>query len=246
MYQFDSSQIFMVTGASSGIGEAIALSLNDQGASIIAIGRNAERLYALKSKAAHQENIFIENKDLAIDIQGIPSYIKLLKDKYGKLQGCVCCAGITEVLPLRALDLEQMHQVFSINYFVPIFMAKGFANRQVNTGKGASFVAIASIAAVSPSKATITYSGSKAALVTSMKAIAKEFASTGVRYNTVSPSDIDTPMMQNLPEIMEKVRGYYPLGFGKPQDVAHMVTFLLSSESEWITGQNYIVDCCSR
>ena len=246
MYKFTSEQIFVVTGASSGIGQAVSLYLNANGASVIAIARDKKRLSLLKSKATHPEYIFIEQKDLTSDIESLPIYMKNLVGTYGKIQGVSCCAGITELRPLRAIDLMQMQSVFAINYFVPIFMAKGFADRRVNAGSGSSFVAISSIASLFPAKATLTYSGSKSALVTSIKAIAKEFAATGVRYNTVSPSDINTPMTQQIPEIMDQVRSDYPLGFGSPEDVANMVGFLLSPESAWITGQNYIVDCASR
>lgn len=147
---------------------------------------------------------------------------------------------------MRALDVDAMKQLFEINYFAPIMMAKGFADKRVNVGAGSSFVSIASIAYDRPAKAIISYSGSKAALVASMVAIAKEFAPKGIRFNTVSPSDIDTPMTQQISEIMDKVRQFYPMGFGEPQDVANVVVFLLSDKAKWITGQNYVVDCASR
>jgi len=246
MARFTPDQKFIVTGASSGIGEGIAMRLIADGASVIAIARNTERLNALKGKVAHPENIFLEIKDLAEDIADLPAYMKSLKERYGMFRGCVCCAGITEVKPLRALDLVEMKRLFDINYYVPIFMAKGFADRRVNSGAGASFVSIASISFHRPAKAVITYSGSKAALIASMVAIAKEFARVGVRFNTVSPSDIETPMTQDIPEIMEQVRHFYPMDFGKPEDVSAVVSFLLSDEAKWITGQNYIVDCGSR
>jgi NAD(P)-dependent dehydrogenase (short-subunit alcohol dehydrogenase family) len=246
MARFIPDQKFIVTGASSGIGESVALRLVADGASVIAIARNVERLNALKEKACLPENLVLEIKDLAEDIENLPAYMKSLKDKYGKFCGCVCCAGITEVRPLRALDLVEMKRLFDINYYVPIFMAKGFADRRVNSGSGASFVSIASISYNRPAKAVITYSGSKAALVSSMVAIAKEFAPVGVRFNTVSPSDIETPMTQDIPEIMDQVRHFYPMDFGKPEDVSAVVSFLLSDEAKWITGQNYVVDCGSR
>ena len=185
-------------------------------------------------------------QDVLMDSNAIVMQCTGLKDKYGKLQGIACCAGMTEVRPLRALDVNSMKALFDINYYAPIMMAQGFADRRVNVGKGASFVAVSSIAYNRPAKAIITYSGTKAALVASMVAIAKEFAPAGVRFNTVSPSDIETPMTQNIPEIMDKVREYYPMDFGKPQDVANVIAFLLSDNARWITGQNYIVDCASR
>lgn len=239
-------KLFVVTGATSGIGAGCALKLNSNGAKVVCIGRSKEGFAKTKEQATYPENLFFEAKDLAEDIQNLPAYLKELAGKYGKFNGLVSCAGVTEVRPLRALDVEDMKKVFDVNYFSPIFLAKGFADKRVNAGKGSSFVAIGSIAFYHPVKAVITYSGSKAALVTSMYSIAKEYASMGLRYNCVSPADIDTPMTQNIPEIMDKVRQYYPLGFGKPEDVAAMVSFLLSDETKWITGQNYVLDCGSR
>lgn len=244
--RFRREDVFVVTGASSGIGAGVARRLNSDGASVVAIGRSLERLEEVKVTAADSSRFFVEQKELAEDIEGLPQYIKVLVAKFGRLRGMVCCAGITELSPLRTLDLVKMRQLFDINYYIPLFMAKGFADRRVNIGAGASFVAIGSIAANSPAKGVITYSGSKAALVTSIRAIAKEFASAGIRFNTVSPSDIETPMTDNIKEIMDQVRHFYPMGFGKPEDVAAVVSFLSSDEAHWITGQNYVVDCGSR
>lgn len=246
MPNFNNTDFFIVTGASSGIGEAVALTLNAKGATVVGIARNAAALDTVRNKAAFPEKFFCEQKDLAQDVAALPEFMNMLKDKYGKFKGVACCAGITETRPLRALDVDAMKQLFEINYFAPVMMAKGFADKRVNIGAGSSFVSISSCAYDRPAKAIISYSGSKAALVASMVAIAKEFAPKGIRFNTVSPSDIDTPMTQRIPEIMDKVRQFYPMGFGEPQDVANVVVFLLSDKAKWITGQNYVVDCASR
>ena len=92
MSEFEPSQRFVVTGASSGIGEAVALMLNKKGASVVCIGRDADRLEALKHKAAFPANVVIEQKDLIEQIDALPDYMKSLKDKYGKFQGVACCA----------------------------------------------------------------------------------------------------------------------------------------------------------
>ena len=84
MISFNAEQRFIVTGASSGIGEGVALLLNELGASVIAVARNVERLSAMKAKAKHPENIFIEPKDLVEDIENLPNYVKSLKEKYGR------------------------------------------------------------------------------------------------------------------------------------------------------------------
>lgn len=243
MISFTSEQRFIVTGASSGIGEAVALLLNELGASVIGIGRNQERLETMKAKAKQPENVFLEQKDLAEDIDSLPAYVKSLKDKYGKFQGMAYCAGITQNVPLKILDVSASKKLFDINYFAPVFMTKGLADKRNNAGSGTSMVFVSSAAAVCSARAMSDYSGAKAALCASVKSIARELASSGIRANCVLPTDIETPMTLADPDILFSKRDKYPMGFGKPQDVANMIAFLLSDKSEWVTGQSYIIDC---
>ena len=244
--EFKKEDIIIVTGASSGIGEGTALMLNEQGATVIAIARNEERLNAMKAKCKYPENMHIEIKDLAEDIEGLVRYVKELKNKYGKFRGLAYCAGIVEVKPLQLLDVDEMKKLFDINYFAPIMLAKGFADKRNNIGKGASAVFISSMAGFVCSKGMTAYSGSKAALASSIKSIARENATYGIRFNCVSPSDIVTPMTHgNAPilNIMKEKKDKYPMGFGEVEDVANLITFLISDKSKWITTQNYVADC---
>lgn len=93
MSEYTKEQIFIVTGASSGLGEATALELNKQGAGVVAIARRKEKLEELKSKCQNPDNLYIEVKDLSQDIDNLSSYIKTLKEKYGKFRGMAYCAG---------------------------------------------------------------------------------------------------------------------------------------------------------
>ena len=137
-----------------------------------------------------------------------------------------------------------MKKLFDINYFAPIFMAKGFADKRNNIGEGASAVFIASLAANSSSRAMTTYSGAKAALISSIKSIAKECAPYKIRFNCVSPSDIKTPMvLKEAAEFMQDKEKIYPMGYGEVEDVSNMIVFLLSNKTKWIAAQNYIIDC---
>ena len=245
MIAYKKEQHFVVTGASSGIGEEVVLLLNRLRASVIAVARNHERLEAMKAKADYPENIYIEEKDLVNDIENLPSFMKNIKDKYGKLQGFAYCAGVGEIKPLSASDYSDIKNVFNINYFAPILMLKGFTDRRVNVGQGASAVLISSAAAVVFDRGHTAYSGSKAALCASCSSIAKEVATYGIRINCVLPSDIQTPMTQNLTDLRHDPVAKYPMGIGEVADVAYMVAFLLSNKAKWITGQNYVVDCAS-
>jgi len=245
MIKFDKEQRIIVTGASSGIGEGTALMLNELGASVIGIGRNTERLQAMRANCKYPENCFIETKDLAEDIEGLPAYVKLLKEKYGKFHGLALCAGISEVKPLQMLSFDEMSHLFNINYFSSVFMAKGFADRRINNGSGSAIVVVSSISSSLCDRGQISYSGSKAALSASMKAMAKELVTFGIRVNVLSPADIKTPMTLN--DEMVVLRGdrekHYPLGFGEVEDVAAFITYLLSDKAKWIACQDYIINC---
>ena len=241
MISFTSEQRFIVTGASSGIGEGVALLLNELGATVIGIGRNQERLEGMKAKAKHPENVFLEQKDLAEDIPGLPAYVKALKDKYGKFHGMAYCAGLPCINPLRAVEYAEIQRVFSVNYFAAVFMAKGFADKRNNMGAGSSMVFLASRGGVLTDPGMTAYAGSKGALIASMQAIAKELAPSGIRVNCVSPALIQTGMADEIAR--QYAEGNYPMGLGEVSDVANMVAFLLSDKTRWITAQNYIMDC---
>lgn len=243
MIQFSKEQIYIVTGASSGIGEAVAILLNELGATVIAVARNEERLKAMKGKCKYPENVHIEIKDLAEDIDGLPKYVKSLKEKYGKFAGMAYCAGLGELKPFQLVQYESLKNLFDINYFAPIFLIKGLVDRRNNIGCGCSIVAISSISALCSDKGHTSYSASKAALCASAKAIAHEVSSIGIRINCILPSNIKTPMTAIGGEGYEDAqKSLYPFGFGEPNDVANFVIFLLSNKSKYISGQNYVVD----
>ena len=244
MISFSKEQIFIVTGASSGIGEETAILLNKLGATVVGIGRNVERLEKMKAKCDFPENMFLEPKDLTEDIEGLPQYVKSLKEKYGKFSGMAYCAGITDVTPLKILDYTKSLDLFNIDYFAPIFMIKGITDKRNNIGSGTSIVAISSLAGISASRGMVSYCGAKAALINSIKAINKEIIQSGIRVNTISPSDIETPMTNqvDIKNFVMQRSSLYPLGYGKPDDVANMIIYLLSDNAKFISGQNYIID----
>ena len=246
MISFSKEQIYIVTGASSGLGEATALMLNELGATVVGIARNEERMNALKARCRFPENMHLEIKDLTKEIESLPQYVKTLKEKYGKFSGMAYCAGIGSVVPLQATELEQMENTFKINYFAPIMMTKGFCDRRNNVGKGASIVYISSFATTTCDRGHVTYSGTKAALEASAKCISKEMAGNKVRVNCVCPSIIITPLTLKDDSYIDRQKHLYPFGFGEPNDVANLITYLLSDEAKFISGQSYVIDTSVR
>lgn len=243
MISFTAEQRFIVTGASSGIGKGVALLLNELGATVIGIGRSQAGLNSLKAECKSPENMYLEQKDLTEDIPTLPAYVKTLKEKYGKFQGLAYCAGISNVMPLKGLDCSSLNEVFAIDYFAPMMLAKGVTDKRNNNGPGSSLVFIASIAALISDVGMSAYSGAKAALVASMKSLAREVAPMGVRVNCVSPALIQTRMADE--QSRAQAEGKYPMGLGRVEDVANEIVFLLSDKSSWIAGQNYVIDCAS-
>ena len=244
MATFLEKQCFIVAGASSGIGRAIALLLNASGASVIGLARQVELLESLKQETAYPERMFTERVDLAADPASIPAYVAQLRTKYGKFQGVAFCAGTEQVKPVRAVTDEELRRTFEINFFAPFMMAKAFADKRNHNGKGTSCVFISSVAAMRCDKGQSVYASSKAALAAAVRSIGRECAPAGIRFNCVSPAAIRTPLLErNDPEMLASQEALYPMGMGKVEDVANLVVYLLSDEAKWITTQDYVIDC---
>lgn len=247
MALFSAENIYIVTGASSGIGNAVAKKLIEEGATVVAIARRADKLEQLKSECVCPERCLIETADLCEHLEDMPSFLSVLKEKYGKFSGIAYCAGSILLKPASATEYEESLNLFNINYFAPVMMIKTFFDKRICIGSEASAVAVASAESFLREKGLCIYSGTKAALQATLSIIAKEVAPRGMRVNTVSPSDIKTPMTMNdeMVNLRQSREETYPFGFGEPKDVAELVVFLLSKKAKWLTGHDYIADCAT-
>lgn len=239
-------KIYLISGASSGIGAAIAKELNNIGAKIIALGRNKDRLEILKQEAKFSNNIFIEMLDLA-DSTSLDKKIFEICKRYNKLDGVVLSAGIQQIAPIKSvLSVEKAKALFEINYFSNMQIAKAFCDRRISNNSS-SIVFISSIAAFKGNAGISLYSASKGAINSSIKSLALELASRRIRVNAIAPGFVLTNMIKEWSEIYDeayisKIDREYPLGIGRVQDVVGVVAFLLSPLSSWITGQVIVAD----
>lgn len=237
----------LVTGASSGIGAAIALRLNSFGARVIASGRNIDKLEEVRRQASFPEFFYLESKDLLANIADLDKWVANLVGRYGKLTGLAFAAGATQTMPFSQYEYTAGAKMFDLLLHAPLMVAKGMAQRKNCVQMGLSIVFIAAAAAVVPNKGQMTYAAAKSALVRAAHCMAKELASRHVRVNCISPGLVKTPMLDATVELLgegfvTKEESLYPLGIGEPEDVANMAVFLLSPAARWITAQNIVVD----
>lgn len=242
MISFSPEHVFLVTGASSGFGKASTVLLNRLGATVIATGRDTERLEEARMACPHPERCHCIARDLASDAKSLSGWVKELRERFGKLRGLLYCAGICEVVPVRLQEPESMRNLFEVNVFSAYQLARGFLDRRNNTGPGAGIVLIASTGALHDNAGTTSYSASKGAVLSLMRSLACEFVPQGIRINAVSPALVPTPMTEAFYADLEERAASYPLGAGTPDDIAQASAFLLSDAARWITGQNMIVD----
>ncbi len=229
----------LVTGASSGIGMQIAISLDQMGADVFITGRNPDKLRETLHKLKGENS-----KSFAADLTD-ENQIEELTDMVTTLNGIVHSAGITSHFPAKFISSKQVSEVFKINFEAPLNITnKLLAKKKII--EGASIVFISSIATKYPYYGGSLYTSSKMALEGYCKTLALELGTKKIRANCVSPAMVKTPMLDHTEETISKetlgkFEAMHPLGFGKPEDVANAIVFFISDASRWITGQNLIL-----
>lgn len=229
-----------ITGASSGIGRAIAIECSKMGATVFITGRNEERLnetFNLLVGSNHSKII----ADLKIEEQ-----VKSLIDKLPILDGVVHSAGIVTTLPFLFITKEKLDEIFSVNFISPTMISHQLL-KQKKINNGASFVWISSISGTTCSFfGNSMYSSSKGAVNGIVKGMALELAKKGIRVNSVNPGQIETNILIDSligeEQLQEEIKKYPLKRFGKPEEVAYATIYLLSDASQWITGSHLIID----
>lgn len=224
----------LVTGASSGIGRACAVLCSELGASVVLTGRRADALDETWRRMENQDRHLI----FPCDITSAADVAEIVKAG-GKIDGLVHAAGIGPMCPIGFVEEDEIQRVMKTNYFSFLELMKHYSKAK-NRGEKLSVVAIASIASLAGWGGVSVYSGSKGALVASVRALAMELAPKGVRVNAISPGHIKTPMLDASNEAALAAK--QPLGLGLPEDVASVAAFLLSDDARLVTGINLPVD----
>lgn len=242
MSEFD-GKLFLITGASSGIGRATSIELASRGARLILVGRNQQALEQTQAKAG--KNTVVEVFNLS-EVGKIPAWLKALSKQHGQISGLVHAAGMHSIQPLKVLSPDVVEEVLNLNVASALFLSKGLRQKGVAVSV-ASLVLLSSVVGLVGQVGVSAYSASKGAILALTKSLALELASQNIRVNAVLPGVVNTEMTKTLfekmhPDQVAVVKAMHPLGLGEPEDVAQAIVFLLSSNSKWMTGSHLVID----
>lgn len=232
----------LVTGASSGIGRAIAIECSRMGANVILTARNEERL---NETLQQMDNIQL-HQIIVADLSNMDD-IKTLVDSMGNpLDGIVQCAGFTVPKPFQFVNQKDIDSIMAVNFMAPAILSQMLLKKKM-LNKGASIVFISSISGVWVSYVgSSLYSASKGAVNGLVKGMAIELAAKSIRVNCVNPGMVETNILEKgiiSDEQLHNDMQLYPLKrHGKPEEVAYAVIYLLSDASSWVTGTNLLID----
>jgi NAD(P)-dependent dehydrogenase (short-subunit alcohol dehydrogenase family) len=236
--------IYLITGASSGIGKAAANLVAQCGGKVILSGRDSVRLENVRSRLlgnGHQISKINLN-----EIDNVTEWVKKLAEDNGPLSGVFHAAGMELVRPIRMIKQEQLNEVFSSSIFAAFGIAKALAQKGVMQD-GGSLVLMSSVAGSSGQIGMTAYSAAKASIDGLVRSLAVELATKKIRINSIVAGAVNTEMHQRLTRGLDEIaiknyQGTHLLGFGEPEDISNAVIFLLSAASRWITGTTMVVD----
>lgn len=237
-------QTVLVTGATKGIGAAIASAFKDAGASLILTGTHQEQIDGLNRRNVQQgkEHISWLQADFS-SAESTSSFIETIKP-VTPIHVLINNAGTNRVSPIDQVVTEDLDSLLSINLRAPLLLCKSVspAMKKNNYGR---IVNIASIWSIITKPGRAVYTATKSGLVGMTRAVAVDLAPYGILVNAVSPGFINTELTKTSlsPEECESISHQVPMGrFAEPEEIARTVLFLASNLNTYITGQNFVVD----
>ena len=235
-------QVIVVTGAASGMGRAVANAASREGARMVLADLDGDRLATVAGELKNEARYRRADVTSLPDIDAV---FDLADREFGGVDGLVTCAGIITTLPLLEITAEEWDRVFAVNARGTFFTVQAALRRMLPRGQGRIVTIGSDSYKLGGGRiANIPYASSKGAVVTMTKGFARAVAGTAIRINCVNPGPCDTPMHAPLtPEQRAMVAGRVPMGrFGKPEEIANAVLFLLSDAASFVHGESFNVD----
>ena len=241
--KFLTDKVALVTGASRGLGKAIALALAAEGASIAAVARSEEALKetieTIRAAGGTAEPFALDVSDDA----AVEASVEKIAARFGHIDVLVNNAGVTRDGLLMRMKADDWDAVINTNLKGAFHLTKPVSRLMIKQRAG-RIINISSVIGLMGNAGQANYAASKAGLIGFTKSIAREFASRGITCNVVCPGFIETDMTKGLVEdLRKKLLEKIPLArLGQPEDIAGVVAFLTSPAASYITGQILTVD----
>jgi 3-oxoacyl-[acyl-carrier protein] reductase len=243
-------KVAVVTGASKGIGAAIAKQLAAEGASVV-VNYSSSKAGAAKVVAEISD---AGGKAVAVQADmtnkaDIERLFAETRNVFGRLDILVNNAGIYGFAPLETVTEELFHKQFNLNVLGPILASQAAA--RLFDAAGGSIINISSVVSTLGFPNASVYSGTKGAVDAITRSLAKELGPRGIRVNAINPGMVETEGTQAAgiaaSEMRKQIEAQTPLGrIGQPQDIAGLAVFLASSDSSWITGETFVISGGNR
>ncbi|MGB6068902.1 MAG: glucose 1-dehydrogenase [Desulfomonilaceae bacterium] len=240
-----SGRVALVTGASKGLGKAIALALADAGADIALYGRDRSDLETVKVNVeAIGQRAEISCADV-LDKNAIDECVKGSLEAFGHIDILVNCAGVNIRKPVLELSPDEWDLVLNTNLKGYFLMAQAVVPQMLARGNG-KVINMASIFGTVALPSQLAYASSKGGVMQMTKVMALEWAKQGVQVNAIGPTYFETPLvaqLRNDPERYQFIVDRTPMGrWGQPEELAGVVIFLASRASDFVTGQTIFID----
>lgn len=241
-------KVALVTGAGSGIGEAIALRFAGEGAQVAVnyhpggqhSGKEVQAQIAQRNQTAFA---IAANVNQSAEVEKM---VQQIVAKFGRLDIVVSNAGIEQQKPFIEITDEEWSKVISVDLFGAFFVSRAGARQMVKQGQGGKIIFISSVHEDIPFPGYTAYCVAKGGIRMMMRNLAMELAQYRINVNNVAPGAISTPINQKVldnPEEKKKALSEIPWGrFGKPEEVAAVTAFLASDEADYVTGSTYYID----
>ncbi len=236
-------KLALVTGASRGLGRAIALALAERGADLALVSRGEDALKAVAAEARGKAEVFAA--DLA-DLDSLPALFERVKDATGAPEVLVNCAGTTCRGPAVEQSFAEWRRVLAVNLEAPLILSQCFARALIAGKRGGKIVNVCSLLSARARATIPAYTASKTGLLGLTRALAVEWAGHGINVNAVGPGYFETEMTAPLkadPRFDAWVKRRAPAGrWGRPEELAGAAVFLASPAADFVTGQILYVD----